>query len=258
MSRDPWQELARRLADAGDHALCDLWSAAQRNFNFRDLEPEFWEVFRCCRGYTYTTIERMYALFQATRYVVDAGIPGALVECGVFRGGSCMVMAHTLLGLGAADRTIYLYDTFEGMTPPGARDRAGRAGGPNLGVATAFNPAAFAPLAEVRQNVLGTGYPAERLVFVQGPVEETLPGTAPAEVALLRLDTDWYESTYHELRHLFPRLCPGGVLLLDDYGHLEGCREAVDRYFAESGAKLLLSRIDFAARQAIKCNKFAD
>ena len=87
---------------------------------------------------------------------------------------------------------------------------------------------------------------------MQGPVEETLPKTAPDRLALLRLDTDWYESTRHELVHLYPRLVDGGVLIVDDYGHWEGCRRAVDEYFAAEADPVLLSRVDYTARIAIK------
>jgi hypothetical protein len=88
--------------------------------------------------------------------------------------------------------------------------------------------------------------------FIRGPVEETVPGQTPSRLALLRLDTDWYESTRHELHHLYPRLADGGVLIIDDYGHWEGCRRAVDEYFAASPTPPLLHRIDYAARIAIK------
>ena len=84
----------------------------------------------------------------------------------------------------------------------------------------------------VRELLIGTGYPEEQLHFVRGPVEQTIPDEAPEHLALLRLDTDWYESTRHELEHLFPRLVPGGVLILDDYGHWDGARKAVDEFFA--------------------------
>jgi O-methyltransferase len=106
--------------------------------------------------------------------------------------------------------------------------------------------------AEVRGAVLSTGYPDERVHLVEGRVEETLPGGAPAEIALLRLDTDWYESTKHELEHLYPRLSPGGVLILDDYGHYEGARRAVDEYFEAEGGRPLLSRIDYTGRIGVK------
>ena len=79
-----------------------------------------------------------------------------------------------------------------------------------------------------------------------------LSAAAPDEVAVLRLDTDWYESTKHELVHLYPRVSPGGVLILDDYGHYEGARRAVDEYFEEVGGRPLLSRIDYTGRVGVK------
>jgi O-methyltransferase len=104
---------------------------------------------------------------------------------------------------------------------------------------------ANSPLEEVMANVAGSGVPADRFVFVKGKVEETIPGTMPAgAISILRLDTDWYESTRHELVHLFPRLSSGGVLIVDDYGFWRGSREACDEYFRETGTKILLSRVD--------------
>jgi hypothetical protein len=104
----------------------------------------------------------------------------------------------------------------------------------------------------VRAAVLSVGYPEEKVHFVQGPVEETLPEHAPAEIALLRLDTDWYASTKHELVHLYPRLAPGGVLIIDDYAYWRGARQAVDEYVNENELPLLLVRIDHGARVAVK------
>jgi hypothetical protein len=88
--------------------------------------------------------------------------------------------------------------------------------------------------------------------FVQGPVEETLPGTTPDSVALLRLDTDWYESTLHELTHLYPRMSAGGVLIIDDFGHWDGARRAVTEYFSTSAKPILLTRTDYTGRMGIK------
>jgi len=88
--------------------------------------------------------------------------------------------------------------------------------------------------------------------LVAGAVEDTLPDRAPMEIALLRLDTDWYASTKHELETLYPRLVSGGVLMLDDYGHWTGCRKAVDEYFAANAPAPLLNRIDYTARVATK------
>jgi hypothetical protein len=105
---------------------------------------------------------------------------------------------------------------------------------------------------EVRAALLSTGYPAERVHLVEGRVEDTLPAAAPDAIALLRLDTDWYAGTKHELETLYPRLSPGGVLILDDYGHYEGARRAVDEYFADAGGRPLLSRIDYTGRVGVK------
>ena len=80
----------------------------------------------------------------------------------------------------------------------------------------------------------------------------SLPAQAPTAVALLRLDTDWYLSTKHEMEHLYPRLSAGGVLIVDDYGHWDGARQAVEEYFLTHGDKPLLARTDYTGRLAVK------
>lgn len=212
--------------------------------------------------HTMTGVPRLQALIDAVRYIERRGVAGGFAECGVWRGGSVLAMIATLRSLGAAPRDIWLYDTFEGMTEPTAED------------VSEFDPPALKtwrtavsrgerPWAElfdaqvfnegiVRATLAQTGYPQERLHFVRGPVEETLPDQVPAtSLALLRLDTDWYESTRHELTHLYPRLEAGGVLIVDDYGHFEGARRAVDEYF-DTRDPLLLNRIDYTGRIAVK------
>ena len=212
--------------------------------------------------YTMTNEPQLLALIDAVRYCVAREIPGALAECGVWLGGSVLAMILTLQELGRADREIYLYDTFEGMTPPTEHDvspfeqpalqswRAYEDAGeqPWGGL---FEPGAF-NLPAVRALLHDSGYPQEMLHFVRGPVEDTLPARAPERLALLRLDTDWYGSTRHELDHLFPRLSAGGVLIIDDYGHWEGARRAVDEYFSNEHPPVLLTRIDYTARMGVK------
>lgn len=209
--------------------------------------------------YTMTGVPRLWALVIAVRHLVRRGVSGAFAECGVWRGGSVLAMIETLQQMDAADRDIYLYDTFEGMTEPTERDSSpvdrhaldhwqdfeGRPW-PEL-----FDPSWFSE-ESVRELLVSSGYPAERLHFVRGPVEETLPARAPGPLALLRLDTDWYESTRHELVHLYPLLAAGGVLIVDDYGHWEGCRRAVDEYFSGEAEPVLLNRIDYSGRIAVK------
>jgi O-methyltransferase len=212
--------------------------------------------------FTMTGVARLQALVEAVRYCERREIPGAFAECGVWRGGSVLAMILTLEALGTSDRDIYLYDTFEGMTAPTEHDVSPieppaletwrRAEGESERPwSQLFDPETFNEEA-VRAILVETGYPPERLHLVAGPVEETLPGHAPESLALLRLDTDWYESTRHELVHLYPRLRDGGVLIIDDYGHWEGARRAVDEYFAEQGQQPLMSRIDYTGRIAVK------
>jgi hypothetical protein len=220
-----------------------------------DFSDEHADVWRRVGLYTMTTPGKIEALAQAVEYVVARRLPGALVECGVWRGGSMMAVALTLLRLGETDRDLYLFDTFEGMTPPGDEDvkQGGRHASEILQSAPRDSSVwAIASLDQVREAVLGVGYPEQRIHFVKGPVEETLPAHAPAEVALLRLDTDWYASTKHELRHLYPRLVSGGVLIVDDYAYWRGSRQAVDEYVRENELTLLLIRIDHGARVAVK------
>ncbi len=211
------------------------------------------------RPYTMTSDERLQALVDAVRYCVRRGVPGAFAECGVWRGGSVLAMILTLQEEGAADRDIFLFDTFEGMTAPTEHD-VSDLDPPALETWRAADGKPWAELFDaaifnedqVRETLRTAGYADERLHFVRGPVEETLPQNAPGELALLRLDTDWYESTRHELEHLYPRLSDGGVLIIDDYGHWDGARRAVDEYFRRQAAPLLLNRIDYTGRIAVK------
>jgi hypothetical protein len=219
-------------------------------------EAGFVRAFERCRPFTMTSPERMYALWQAVRYVHRAGIPGDYVECGVWRGGSSMLAALSFAEAGDSTRKLWLYDTYAGMSEPTDRDRAFDADEPvsedwEERKASADPTLAYASLEEVRRNMLAVGVDADRVEFVVGKVEDTLPARAPASIGLLRLDTDWYESTRHELEHLYPRLSPGGVLIVDDYGHWAGAREAVDEYFADGEAPLM-TRIDYTGRLAVK------
>jgi O-methyltransferase len=223
---------------------------------FADVEPEFWGVYKKCKPFTMTRTERIYVLYQSMRYVVARGIPGDIVECGVWKGGSSMLCALILSQHPQDLRSLYLYDTFAGMAEPGELDVS-------LEGASAreewqrhrqdqITDWAYSPLDEVRRNLFSTGFPENRAVFVPGKVEDTIPGIAPRQIALLRLDTDFYSSTYHEMTHLFPRLSPGGILIIDDYGTWKGARQAVDQYAAENHLTLLLTRIDRGARICVK------
>ncbi len=219
--------------------------------------PDFDEKLRsqidAVRPFTMTTPERLFGLASAIDYVVARRIPGAIVECGVWRGGSMMFSALRLLDHRATDRELVLMDTFEGMAPPTDDDVdvSGRTAARLLEEDTERTGWAWAVAGEddVRHNMATTGYPPERIRFVRGRVEDTVPAEAPDVIALLRLDTDWYESTMHELEHLVPRVSPGGVLIIDDYGHWQGAKRAVDEYFADK--PVLLHRLDYTGRMTV-------
>jgi O-methyltransferase len=202
---------------------------------------------------------------RAVRYLVENDIAGDFVECGVFMGASIVCMIRTLQATKMEDghiyrtRDIWLYDTFEGMPEQNPEldvfhdpaqyplwdqiKRDDGSGGSNW---------VHGPIDSVKANVNRTGYPQDRLKYVKGMVEQTLPKWAPDRIALLRLDTDYYSSTKHELTHLYQRVVSGGVIIIDDYGAFKGCKQAVDEYIRENGLKVLLSRIDEHVRMWVK------
>jgi hypothetical protein len=223
-----------------------------------DFDPWHIDIIRQVRPYTMTSPERLYGLIQAVAYLVENNIPGDFVECGVWKGGSMMTVALTLQKLGVTDRKLLLYDTYAGMTAPTDADASYQGEGAaellkqESGQKEESVIWAYSTLDEVRKNVSSTGYPANNIEFIEGDVLQTIPARSPAQIALLRLDTDWYESTRHEMIHLYPNLVSGGVLIIDDYGFWRGSRQAVDEYIAEHKPCLLLNRMDDTGRIAIK------
>ncbi|MDB5189510.1 MAG: putative methyltransferase [Parcubacteria group bacterium] len=227
-----------------------------RSLKAPDIEEKFLAIRAKSAPYTMTSRERQYALYQAVEYIESANIPGDIVECGVWKGGSTMLAALTLLSHASTDRSLYLYDTFAGMSAPtdkdvNLHDHAAQSKWEALSH-DGVNDWDYASLAEVKEHLASTGYPADKVVFVEGKVEETIPNVLSESIALLRLDTDWYESTKHELQHLFPLLVPGGVLIIDDYGHWKGARQAVDEYLKEKKVRILLQRVDYTGRMGVK------
>jgi O-methyltransferase len=212
---------------------------------FPDLEERFTFVHEPCKRFTMTSVERMYDLYKSVEYVSKREIPGDIVECGVWKGGSMMLVAHTLNMLRDQSRTLVLFDTFEGLPKPDI-DKDIDCLGNNAAERWRENWA-MASLDEVRINMASTGYPSSKVRFVKGMVEDTLADyDYNIPVALARLDTDWYASTKTELEKLWPRISLGGILIIDDYGHWLGAREAVDEYFADRTVKM--TRVDYSCR----------
>jgi O-methyltransferase len=223
-----------------------------------EATPRDSELIGSLKPFTMTSSERLWSLINAVRHAVSNEIPGDFVECGVWRGGSVMAMVTELSDLGVTDRKIWLYDTFAGMTDPTAADVEAGTGVTaadmlsTTAVADGDNVWCVAGLPDVQANVRSTGYPFENFTFVEGDVAQTLKSIFPETISLLRLDTDWYESTRMELEVLYPRLAVGGVCIFDDYGHWQGARKAVDEYFEKLGHRPYMHPIDYSGRVLIK------
>jgi O-methyltransferase len=197
------------------------------------------------KPYTLVGGVRLEYTATAVRRIDRDGISGDIVECGVWQGGN-IIVARMLSPL----RRCWLYDTFAGMTKPQAED------GPKATSRWNYHKNMKAPWCEASRQELIDAMNAtetydERLChIVQGDVVQTLlhKENLPEEIALLRLDTDWYASTIVELKVLYPRLAIGGILIVDDYGHWQGSKKAVDEYFADKPETWeTVERIDYAA-----------
>ncbi|MEG4949690.1 TylF/MycF/NovP-related O-methyltransferase [Microcoleus sp. F8-A4] len=215
-------------------------------------DPVFMDLFEQVKPYTMTSVEALFALYTSVNYVLDREIPGDIIECGVWRGGSALLAALIMKARNVSDRQLYLYDTFQGMPTPTEFDvdKYGRTGfemmeqyGDDIGWC-------YASLEDVQAAFSVHNFDF-KIHFVQGDVIETLERIKPETISVLRLDTDWYESTAVEFQLLYPRLSTGGVLIVDDYGCWAGSRKATDDYFREVPGPML-TRIDKEVRLGIK------
>ncbi len=234
------------------------WKRLWRMNYPRDFDDRLIETIREVGPYTMLNKARLFGLVDAVRFVHRNKIDGAIVECGVWKGGAMMAVARTLMQEGHCDRDLFLYDTYEGFPNPGPEDVNWRGESASriwktLGIAgsrgSKWN---YVRLEDVRKVMLRTGYDPERLHFVKGLVEDTIPECAPESIALLKLHTDFYASTRHILENLFPRLSPGGILIVDDYHWWGGTRRAVDEYLENNRLSLFLARVCVGGRMAQK------
>lgn len=232
---------------------------SERQLSEGRFDEAFVALMQGCQGIDKFS-ETLYTTYKVTEYLLKNDLPGDFIECGVYRGRHIITMAATLLELGVSDRDIYLYDTFAGMTEPGEKDaRRGKKETPEQLAArweskqqSGRNLIRYAGQEEVRQRVATAHYPDERLHFVAGDIRETVPNDFHRQIAFLRLDTDWYELTMHELKHFYDLVVPGGVIVIDDYGSHEGARKAVDEFFGERGSFPLLTRTTKSERLILK------
>jgi hypothetical protein len=208
---------------------------------------------------TMASFERVVSTALAVRYVIQNQIEGDFVECGVWRGGNSIIAAK-LVKLHESKKKIWLYDTFTGMTEPNGQET-------DMYGANALHKFKTLPkdstesqfwcissIEEVKNAFSSLDLLSDNVHFVQGDVSKTLEDEPklPKKISVLRLDTDWYESTLKELEILYPRLEKNGILIIDDYGHWSGSRAAVEEYFSKLPNKPFLHPIDNTGRLAIK------
>lgn len=207
--------------------------------------------------YTMTSREAVEELVRLVDRVVRLQIPGALVECGVCRGGSMMAIAMALLDLGVKDRELWLFDTFEGNPRPQEVDVSYKGASAvewweKEKTGENSSTWCYGALPDVRANMARTGYPSDKIHYVKGLVEATLPCLAPGQIALLRLDTDFYSSTKIELETLYPRLSVGGVLIVDDWNYWAGSKKAAEEYLAAHASTIAMLDGPFPVKIGVK------
>jgi len=190
------------------------------------------EIADIAQQYSMTNSKNIMETIISVQDLAQRGIEGDFVECGVWKGG------HVIAALLSSTypRQYWLFDTFDGMTEPGKQDFKRGAHATTMAKYRKLGIKNWcrAELEEVQNNIKPHQRPDQQLHYVVGPVEQTLTShKLPEKISMLRLDTDFYASTKIELEILWPRLVPGGVLIIDDYKSWQGCRQACDEYFQD-------------------------
>lgn len=219
--------------------------AAQKEDNADIDDNDFWSIVPVVYDYTELPIPIIYNLYSSVRYIISAGISGDIVECGVHMGGSVMAAAHTLIRFDTStQRRIVALDTFTGFVSRHEELDVDLASGKVACVVD--NTFDFGDFSIA--NMQSVGF--KRLNVVKGDVLKTIPSLDVGSIALLRLDTDTYETTKFELEHLYDKVTLGGVVIIDDYGYTRGCKKAVDDFVADK--PILLQRINRNVRAWVK------
>jgi O-methyltransferase len=228
--------LIRNLVDG---IYGEPWDGPWRPGNKFDRGPHPHGVLGPTVAHTMVGVDRLDNVRRLTQIALEENIPGDFIETGVWRGGCCILMRGILAVNEITDRKVYVADSFTGVPPPRPdvypADRDLRLD---------LNAELAVSLAIVKENFRRYGLLDDQVVFVEGLFSETLPVLDAGPFALVRLDGDLYESTHIALHYLYPKLSPGGLLIVDDYGVVKPCRQAVDDYRAEHNIDAPINWID--------------
>jgi hypothetical protein len=191
-------------------------------------------------AHTMIGLHRLNNLQQCVETVLRDRVPGDLLEAGVWRGGAAILMRAVLRVHGVKDRSVWLADSFAGLPPPNPGKYPHDAGLDLSGY-----PQLAVPADQVRENFARYGLLDEQVRLLPGWFRDTLPNAPVKRLAVLRLDGDLYESTMDALTHLYPKLAVGGFVIVDDYGVVEACRQAVLEYRRAHGIRDRVKRVDW-------------
>lgn len=225
------------------YSIADRALAARGQQIVRD-PPWIWKNREEGRGWpanaeTMVGLKRLDNIQFCVTDVIRQKVPGDLIECGAWRGGACIFMRAVLAAYGVKDRTVWVSDSFEGLPPP-KEDKYPEAHiwqGGEMAVS----------LEEVQNNFKKYGLLDDQVKFLKGFFIDTLPKAPIERLAVLRVDGDLYESVKQTLDYMYPKVSPGGYILLDDYGeHLPPARKAVDDYRKAHGITEPITRVDWS------------
>ena len=229
----------------------NAWYKRQENY-LAEIKKKDLNFLQKISRFSMCTPANHWAIIQSINHIKSLKLEGDLVECGVFEGGN-IILYQYLNKKNNLKKKIYAYDTFEGMTRPGKIDRDFKN---NSAIRIKQNNSrwCYSDLETVKKNIISCNQSLNNFIFIKGDVLKTLNNkkNLPKKISLLRLDTDFYNSTLKELNILYPRLVKNGVLIIDDYGHWKGSKKAVDKYFNLKKKFKWFQRIDYASRLYIK------
>lgn len=251
-NRDVTTSVASRLQtlylDLLKGVLTDTVMAEEPNADAEGMEYLQGFIRHYIRGRALTVLPRVRLdnLWQCAADVIEKGVPGDFIETGVWRGGATIFMRAILAAYGITDRRVWVADSFEGLPEPDAAKYPLEASTHSGKVMSEVYAHFAVGLDEVKENFCRFGLLDDQVCFLKGWFNQTLPSAGISQIAIMRLDGDYYESTYDALLHLYPKLSNGGYVIIDDYGEdtWTYCRRAVQDYRERERIDLPLVRVD--------------